>query len=237
MGLIPDRIPETGPMSIETRSGSVRIYAPAEIVSVVAGGESVMVELDWENLPHLRACIDQASWITAGAPGEPFQGVVLAVEVDAGGDVIARVPTQEAADRLARLAQRAGITSCFTRAVTGHVSPELAAAAAREHQMEAEGRLAEAERTWQLALDSLAAGVRISFVTVFEGAVSGLFTSHAVAALDAEGRAFRLSGATEWIACENVRFAVAGDGGALAQAAGDLDGLTETALALRLAEG
>lgn len=233
MGHIPEQIPETGGLSVETRSRSLMIYAPADQVVVHSHDGTATIEMDWETVPAMRAAMDQAQWVQAGTPGEPFQGVVLAVEVHTASERIAVVPTADAARRLAALGNRAGLGDCFTRAILGFTSPQLAAARADERQREADGRAAEAERTWQLAVGSFMNGSPIAFATLYEGRVSSIMAGMPATALDNRRKAFKVGDIGDWIQVDAVRFAQEGDGAALL-AIDEIDDLTEEQLTERL---
>lgn len=237
MGHIPEQIPETEALSIETRSASLVVYAPSTVLSVHDDGENVRLELDWETLPALRACLDQGSWVRQGSHGEPFHGVPLGFEVHGGGKRLALLPTYAAAERLAGIARRLGADQVYTRNVPAFVDPDLAEMCRRTRAAAAEGRLADEQRSWQLMVRSLTEQVPVSFATLFEGHISGVFTSQRVVAVDAERQAFRVGGVSEWMRIEAVRHASEGAGDALLAAAGDPDDLTEAELDRRLAGG
>lgn len=237
MGHLPEPLPETGDFRAETLARGVRIHAPGQAVVVADDGRTATIELAWEQLPQLRACLHQSEWIRDGAPGEAFHGVAFAFEVHSGSERLAVVPTMETAERLCALGHRCGLGGCFTRPIAGFVAPELAAAISDERERAADGRASEAERTWQLAVDSFMNRTPISLTTLFEGHVSAVIAGARVSALDAERRAFRVSASNEWIRVEAVRFACEGDGQRLMAAAGSMDDLSEEALARLLGEG
>lgn len=240
MGHIPDQIPDTGDLSIETRSHSLVIYAPHEQVSAHDDGETVRIEVLWEDLPAISACLHHGEWVRRGSEGEPFHGVPFAYEVHTDAGPIARLPSAEAAERLAGIARGHGIGPVRVRELSAFVSPELAEMAQSVRAEDLKELAAERERTWALVASALASGAPITFAVVADGRVTAIHTGERIGAADAERRALRLAGASEWIRADSVRHARPGDDLSLAAAAAavpEIGRLSAAALAERLAQG
>ncbi|WP_217924809.1 hypothetical protein [Miltoncostaea oceani] len=234
MGFIPEQIPETGRLSIEVRTTSVVITGPTAVMTTYGDPDYGRLELDWDQLPRMRACLDQAEWVRRGRRGETFTDVAMAFTVLNGGTQLALTSTAEGAEALAEVARKSDFPDAEVRPVPFMISPELFRAIEAEREAAARREQDLREMNWALVRGAFIQGEPISFISVHEGEVSGLHLEHEVVALDQEARTFRTSGSDQWLELDGVCFVMDGDGAVLNEAVGELGQSTLEEIAARL---
>lgn len=238
MGFIPDRHPDTGRFSIESRRASVIVQGPQELLNAHDHGTTGSIEIGREDCDRIRACLLQAEWVEAGSHGLTFEGVPVSWELvwiapggNAGEQRLAQVATESQVKEMLALAERARLKGAGTLRVRPLVFnlAEPLERALRAEQAESERlRVAARERHLSLVIGSLTNGSAISIVVAEDGIVSAVLADQVVVAIDRSEPAvsFRLNGTgRSWFSVDDIELAVEGDGAAMADVLGDAEGL------------